>query len=242
MNLLYPLISPMSLRRKDDAHAQHTPRSARPGRSIWAVTAVSLVGAACAAMMALPAHAAEASADTVIAASAPNKFKMVRTPGTPYACLPYAYASVKVTPKEGVEVMDVNVYNLKPSTEFDFFVIQQPNAPFGMAWYQGDIETDAYGNGHARFIGRFNKETFIVATGSVPAPDLSPIPTATSNPVTGPVHMFHVGLWFNSPYDAAAAGCAGTTTPFNGEHNAGVQILNTSNSPDLQGPLLDVTP
>jgi hypothetical protein len=49
--------------------------------------------------------------------------------------------------------------------------------------------------------------------------------------------MYHLGLWFNSPQDAAAAGCAATTTPFNGEHNAGVQALSTRNFPDPSGPL-----
>ena len=38
------------------------------------------------------------------------------------------------------------------------------------------------------------------------------------------------------------AGCAGTVTPFNGEHDAGIQVLNTSEFPDLQGPLLNVKP
>ena len=28
--------------------------------------------------------------------------------------------------------------------------------------------------------------------------------------------------------------------PFNGEHDAGPQVLNTSNFPDLQGPLINV--
>jgi hypothetical protein len=54
--------------------------------------------------------------------------------------------------------------------------------------------------------------------------------------------MYHLGLWFNSPDDAKNAGCPSTVTPFNGEHNAGVQVLNTSNFPDLQGPLVNVTP
>ena len=31
-------------------------------------------------------------------------------------------------------------------------------------------------------------------------------------------------------------------TPFNGEHNAGVQVLNTSNFKDLEGPLINVKP
>ena len=42
---------------------------------------------------------------------------------------------------------------------------------------------------------------------------------ATRRP--GPVHKYHVGLWFNSPKTAAKAGCGSTVTPFNGTHNAG---------------------
>jgi len=38
-------------------------------------------------------------------------------------------------------------------------------------------------------------------------------------------------MWFNSPKDAATAGCGGTITPFNGEHDAGLQALNTRNFP-----------
>ncbi len=54
---------------------------------------------------------------------------------------------------------------------------------------------------------------------------------------TPPVHTYHLGLWFNSPDDAAAAGCPNTVTPFNGDYTAGIQVLNTSNFPDDQGPL-----
>ncbi len=49
--------------------------------------------------------------------------------------------------------------------------------------------------------------------------------------------MYHLGLWFNSPTDAQNAGCAATVTPFNGEHNAGIQVLNTANFADDAGPL-----
>ena len=159
-------------------------------------------------------------------------------------CLPNATAEVKIKPGGPVEVMDVNVSGLPPNTDFDFFVIQKPGAPFGLAWYQGDIETGDDGEGHGRFVGRFNEETFIVAQGSVPAPVVhsGAFPDATTNPVTEPVHTFHLGLWFNSPIDAANAGCPADVTPFNGEHNAGIQVLNTSNFPDLQGPLFFVKP
>ena len=159
-------------------------------------------------------------------------------------CLPNATATVRIRPSGAVEVMNVEVAGLPPKTDFDFFVIQKPGAPFGLAWYQGDIETDDYGEGHGRFIGRFNEETFIVAPGSVPAPFVhnNAFPDAITNPVTNPVHTFHLGLWFNSSVDAQNAGCPADVTPFNGEHNAGIQVLNTSNFPDLQGPLFFVKP
>ena len=159
-------------------------------------------------------------------------------------CLPNATARVSIKPGGPVEVMDVSVTGLPPNTEFDFFVIQKPGAPFGLAWYQGDIETDEYGEGHERFIGRFNEETFIVAQGGASAPVVhsNAFPDAATNPTTNPVHTFHLGLWFNSPQDAMKAGCPADVTPFNGEHNAGIQVLNTSNFPDVQGPLLNVKP
>jgi hypothetical protein len=56
------------------------------------------------------------------------------------------------------------------------------------------------------------------------------------------VQIYHLGLAFNSPADAKKAGCADSVTPFNGEPNAGIQVLNTSNFPDDHGPLLDLKP
>jgi hypothetical protein len=53
--------------------------------------------------------------------------------------------------------------------------------------------------------------------------------------------MYHLGLWAGSPQVAQAAGCPATVTPFNGEHNAGIQLLNTSNFGDDQGPLRQVS-
>ncbi len=190
------------------------------------------------------------AASTALAATTPVddsvRFSMVRAPAlatAPY-CVTGARATVTIDPRGIAEDMMVRVEGLPPNTDFDFFVIQEPNGPFGMAWYQGDIETNAKGVGFGHFIGRFNEETFIVAPGSVPAPSVhnNAFPDATLNPKTGPIHTFHLGLWFNSPQDAVKAGCPGNVTPFNGEHNAGVQVLNTSNFPDLAGPLLKVKP
>jgi hypothetical protein len=169
------------------------------------------------------------------------RFKMVVSDGAK-SCLPKASAQVTISPGT-VDQMSVSVSGLPPKMDFDFFVIQVPNKPFGMSWYQGDIETDSRGNGHANFVGRFSIETFVVAPGVAAAPTefpTSPFPDASQNPMTSPIQMYHLGLWFNSSNDAQKAGCPSTVTPFNGEHNAGIQVLNTSNFPDLSGPLLNV--
>jgi hypothetical protein len=108
-----------------------------------------------------------------------------------------------------------------------------------MSWYQGDVSTDATGLGVGYFTGIFNRETFIVAPGVAAAPKTFPT-SATTNPATAPVQMYHIGLWFDSPTAAAAAGCGNTVTPFNGPHNAGVQVLNSANFPDLNGPLKSI--
>ncbi len=169
-----------------------------------------------------------------------NKFDLVSSA----AFLPHAHGRVKIESVGPVEIMNVKVWGLPPNTDFDFFVIQVPKAPFGLSWYQGDIETNRFGVGFGRFVGRFNIETFIVGPGTAPAPFVhnSPIPDATTSPATGPIHTFHLGLWFNSPKDAQKAGGPANVTPFNGEHNAGVQVLNSSNFPDNAGPLIHVKP
>jgi len=176
------------------------------------------------------------------------RFNMVRNAGLPAACLPNASAKVKVRRGGPTELMKVEVDGLRPNTDYDFFVIQVPKSPFGLSWYQGDIETDDYGHGEQTFEGRFNEETFIVApTGVQPLAPLvhnSNFPDAVFGQTTqvGPIHTFHLGLWFNSPADAASVNCPSAVTPFNGEHNAGVQVLNTSNFSDQQGPLFFIKP
>lgn len=173
------------------------------------------------------------------------KFDLVRSAKAVGAnCLAGASAEVRIRSEGPVEVMDLSVQGLPPKTEFDVFVIQVPNSPFGLAWYQGDLDTNAHGRGHQTFIGRFNEETFIVAQGIAPAPQVhhNAFPDAQFNPVTGPIHTFHLGVWFNSPADAVKAGCPGDVTPFNGEHNAGIQALSSRNFLDAQGPLLNVKP
>jgi hypothetical protein len=185
-----------------------------------------------------------ATAGGVVMADDKITFEMVRSAAAEGAdCLADARADVRVRSLGPVERMTVRVEGLPPKTEFDLFVIQVPNAPFGLSWYQGDLETNSQGNGRGVFIGRFNIETFIVAPGVAPAPVVhedDPFPDADENPATAPVHTFHLELWFNSPEDAAAAGCPDAITPFNGDHTAGIQALSTRNAPDDEGPLREL--
>jgi hypothetical protein len=165
-------------------------------------------------------------------------FTMVPTLGSE-SCVP-AKGRVTITHTPVLEEnMHVEVSGLPANTDFDLFVIQQPTPDFGDAWYMGDMLTDATGTAVADFIGRFQIGTFIVAPGSEPAPVVLP-GDASSNPASAPVQLYHLGLWFDSPADANKAGCGSKVTPFNSTHNAGVQILNTSNFPNLAGPLSQV--
>ncbi len=158
-------------------------------------------------------------------------FNMVPSPNIS-ACLPKAKATVTITPNSLNDTMKVSVSGLAPSTGYDLFVIQLPNKPFGVSWYQSDLQTDSTGAGSVTVKGIFNKETFSISTGG----------TTTF----GATHQYHLGLWFNDPKVPFNRGCEpGATspivTPFNGEQHAGVQVLNTSNFPNNAGPLSHVS-
>jgi hypothetical protein len=151
-------------------------------------------------------------------------------------CAPAARARVTVSTLGGIQTLHVEATGLPQRVTFTLFIIQVPEAPFGLAWYQGDIDTDSAGVGVGNFTGIFSIETFIVAPGVAPAPKVFPT-DATSNPATDPVQLYHLGMWFDRTADAIAAGCPGTVTPFSGNHHAGVQVLNTSQFGKLNGPL-----
>jgi hypothetical protein len=158
-------------------------------------------------------------------------FKLVPSSPNIKACLPKAEGSVTITPNSLNDTMKVSVSGLAPNTGYDLFVIQLPGKPFGISWYQSDLQTDSTGEGSVTVKGIFNKETFSVSTGG----------TTTFSPT----HQYHLGLWFNDPKVPFNLGCEpGATspivTPFNGEQHAGIQVLNTSKFPDNAGPLSHV--
>jgi hypothetical protein len=175
----------------------------------------------------------------LIAARPQIRFGLVPSTGA-VGCLPSS-ARGEVTIKDfgTFQKMHIVVDDLPPKTQFTVFVIQVPNKPFGLVWYQGDVETNHKGHGVANFAGIFSIETFIMAPGVAPAPKIFD-DDATINPVTPPVQTYHLGMWFADPTAATVAGCPDTVTPFDGDHVAGIQVLNTSSFPDDHGPLLDL--
>lgn len=148
-------------------------------------------------------------------------FGMVKSAGA-VACLKEdARGRVTLSDVGQVQNMHVEVFSLPPNTDFTLFVITTPKAPFVPAWYQGDLTTDKNGRGVVDVTGIFSDETFILNPGVPPVP----------------VEMEHLGIWFADPTQATNAGCPGTVTPFDGDHEAGIQVLNTSNFADGNGPL-----
>src|SRR5215213_5097110 len=201
-------------------------RSPQQMRKLWIIAVLSLL------VVALAATAAFAAVDF-------TSFNMVRSQtAVANDCLEGARAHVNViTTVTDNQIMDVTVNHAPKNTEFELFVTQQPNAPFGISWYQADFETNNEGYGEVRARGIFSEELFAFAPGSVPAPQVDDL-DAETNPAFAPVHTFHLGLWFGSPQEAEAAGCPATVTQFDGGgHQAGVQAFSTRNFPALEGPL-----
>jgi hypothetical protein len=169
-------------------------------------------------------------------------FKMVRSESARAQgedCLERAYATVNIRSVGDNQTMDVTLHRMPPNTGFTLFVLQRPDGPFGVSWYQGDIDTDATGTGSVRVKGIFSEEVFAIAPGSVGAPQVD-AQDARRNPAFAPVHTFHLGAWFAKPAQAAAAGCSDTVTPFDGDHRAGIQALSTRQFSNNQGPLRQI--
>ena len=187
-------------------------------------------------MVALVVAALAAAA--AFAVDSTTSFKMVRSQAAvANDCLEgaKAHVDVRTTPTDN-QVMDVTLNHAPKNTEFELFVTQQPNSPFGLSWYQADFETNKEGQGEVRARGIFSEELFVFAPGSVKAPQVDN-QDAEKNPKYDPVHTFHVGLWFGDPKDAKEAGCSGKVTQFDGDHEAGIQAFSTRNFPNLKGPL-----
>jgi hypothetical protein len=195
-------------------------------RTAALVSAAGLAGATLAVM----GIAAASGATTSTAAATSFSFALKPSPGIA-SCLPHAGGEVTITPGPLNDLMKVSVHGMPRNTGFDLFVIQLPNKPFGVAWYQTDVNAGRNGSGSATVRGVFDVETFSVSLGGTTA--------------FAPTHQYHLGLWFNDPNVPFKLGCEpGKTrpvvTPFNGAQHAGIQVLNTAQFPAAAGPLSHV--
>ncbi len=161
------------------------------------------------------------------------EFNMVPSSAAISACLPQASGEVTIETGGLNDKMEVRVTGLAPNTGYDLFVIEVPNSPFGISWYQSDLQTDEHGRGHAKVRGVFDVETFSVSPAGSPTVSFPP------------THQYHLGLWFDDPQVPFDLGCEPgqaipSVTPFNGDQHAGIQVLNTGNFPDNAGPLSQI--
>jgi hypothetical protein len=200
-------------------------------RRALAWTAAGLAATAAASTLAVSAGLGAASAASTVASHDHSfSFRLVPSPGIA-SCLPHAGGRVTITPGRLNDTMKISIHGMPHHAGFDLFVIQQPLKPFGVSWYQTDVNAGRHGSGSATVRGVFDRETFSVSPGG----------TTTF----APTHQYHLGLWFSNPKTPFKLGCepgasTPTVTPFNGEQHAGIQALNTSQFPVDAGPLSHV--
>jgi len=177
---------------------------------------------------------------SVTNAASEINFNLVRTQGLAPTCAPHAWARAELETLGFAEKLKITVRGFRPGTPLVLFALQVPNSPFGLGWYLSDLEVGPHGTVTKTIVTRLNDETFAVATGAAPAPRPHGARDGATNPIFKPVHTFHLGVWFDSVEAGAANGCVGGPTPFNGDHTAGVQVLNTGTFPDKHGPLRQI--
>ena len=202
-------------------------------RAALARVAAGLAATAVAAALAVSAGLTMASASAAGPGARHDdafSFNLVPAPNIA-ACLPKAGGRVTITPGKLNDIMKVSIHGMPANAGFDLFVIQQPLAPFGVSWYQTDVNAGSSGSGTATVQGVFDVETFSVSPGG----------TTTF----APTHQYHLGLWFANPNTPFKLGCepgatAPIVTPFNGVQHAGIQVVNTAEFPVNAGPLSHV--
>jgi hypothetical protein len=135
------------------------------------------------------------------------------------ACLPKLKAKVEVdleTDKNGRDEFEIEASGLPAHTDFTVFLLEVPGSPFGAAEYIGDFTTNGHGRGENKF-KLIVQEAFAstLVNGSRVRADLN-----------------HVGFWFADPAgdDVCFGSGQGAVTPFDGDNEAGVQVMNSANA------------
>jgi hypothetical protein len=186
-------------------------------------TAAFVVAVAATTAVALGATAGTNSAHK---AKKANQLQIALSPSSTQlaACMPGAQLDVKValtTEEHGFDTFDIAAHNLPPSRAFTIFLLQQAGSPFGAAEYIGDLNTDAFGNGHTK-LRLIVEEAFssTLVNGSRQRVDLN-----------------RIGVWFADPLaDDFCLGVNSAVTPFDGDNAAGVQVFNSADADPLPAP------
>jgi hypothetical protein len=158
------------------------------------------------------------AAPQVSAAPQPNRIKvsLATSSANLAACFPRAKAKVTVdrtTNKIGKDTFTIEASGLKPKTDFTVFLLQKARSPFGAAEYIGDFTTDGRGQATNSF-KLIVEEAF-----------------AFNNETGARTDLNAVGFWFADQKDDD--GCLGAQSPvtgFDGDGQAGVQMMNSGNA------------
>ncbi len=174
---------------------------------VAAVTAVSgaTLSSATSSGAAAPAKAKPAAASTTLRL-APSSAALA-------TCFPHASARVNVdltTDARGKDRFTIRAHGLAPKTDFTVFLLEQAGAPFGAAEYIGDFTTDRHGRATNRY-SLIVEEAFAFNNATHQRTDLNSI-----------------GVWFADPAsDDECLGAGSPVTGFDGDAEAGVQMLNS---------------
>ena len=117
----------------------------------WATAGLAVTAVA----GALSLTAASAAPVTSARHSGAFTFALMPSPGIK-SCLPHAGGRVTIIPGSQNDTMEVSIFGMPRNADFDLFVIEQPNKPFGVSWYQTDVNADRHGFGHATVRGVFD--------------------------------------------------------------------------------------
>jgi hypothetical protein len=198
----------------------------RHKRTFLAAGAVLVLVAGYGMLTITNSNASETKTKPFVQAAAPAKpaieqvkFALAPTDKTMAACMPNMQLQVQVLLTEdqlGADIFRVKASGLRPNTPFTIFLNEKPADPFGAVEYFGDLNTDKYGNGQNSF-KLIVKEAF------------------ASTLVAGKrtrVDLNHVGMWFADPAgdDFCLGAGKGKTTPFDGDAEAGQQVMNSANA------------
>jgi hypothetical protein len=199
-------------------HLTNNNRRTRQGALVAATTlfAAALAGGTAYAASNSAHHATNrASTSLGSQAPAPAQAKLRLQPSSAQlsTCFPQAKSNVVVdltTDDVGFDTFKISASGLRPNTAFTVFLIEQAGSPFGHVEYIGDIFTNGYGRAHNQF-HLIVEEAF-----------------AFDNVTRERADLNSVGFWFaDSTDDDDCLGVGSPVTGFDGDGEAGVQMMNS---------------